>query len=326
MSGAVSQAAPRRPTLVLGATGLVGSALVRRLRNDKVPLLTPTRRELDLFDRAAVQRYFRHQRPGVVYLAAARVGGIRANNDLPAEFIHENLLIAAHVVEAAALSGAQKLVYFGSSCIYPRDCPQPMRPEHLLSGPLEATNRAYALAKIAGIELCRAYRRQHGLASVCLMPTNLYGPHDRFDLEAGHVLPALLRRMHEAACEGQPVVTVWGTGRARREFLHVDDLADAAVLLADRCGDAELVNVGSGEEVTIAELTNRVAQIVGFTGDIRFDPSRPDGTPRKLLDCEPLRALGWQPRIGLAAGLRQVYDWFREHAHHCSVREIEANL
>lgn len=325
MSGAAAQAARHRPPLVLGATGLVGSALVRRLRIDDAPLLTPTRRELDLLDRFAVQRYFMNQRPGVVYLAAARVGGIRANNDQPADFIHENLLIAAHVVEAAARSGAHKLVYFGSSCIYPRDCPQPMRPEHLLSGPLETTNRAYALAKIAGIELCRSYRRQHGLASVCLMPTNLYGPHDRFDLEAAHVLPALLRRMHEAARDGQAVVTVWGTGRARREFLHVDDLADAAVLLADRCSDAELVNIGSGEEVTIAELAQRVAQLVGFSGEIRFDASLPDGTPRKLLDSEPLRALGWRPRIDLAVGLRQVYDWFREHAHRCSVREIEAN-
>jgi len=300
---------------VAGHRGLVGAALLRRLQAEGASrLITRTRAELDLRDAARVDAFFAEQRPEYVLLAAARVGGILANDTRPAEFIRDNLLIQTHVLDAAWRHGARKLLFLGSSCIYPRHAPQPIPEDCLLSGPLEPTNSAYAVAKIAGIEMCAAYRRQFGFDALALMPANLYGPGDNFDLRTAHVLPALIRKMHAAKTAGADGVEVWGSGAPRREFLHVDDLADAAVFLMRRDDDARIINVGSGADLTIRALAELVREVVGFEGSLRFDPSKPDGTPRKLLDVSRITALGWRPRIALREGIAGVYRWFVEHA------------
>lgn len=305
---------PDRPIFVAGGRGLVGSALVRRLRRGgRRDVLAPNRDELDLTDRDAVESFMERERPGTVYLAAAKVGGILANSTYPADFIRINLLIQTLTIDAAWRHGVAKLVFLGSSCIYPKHAPQPMKEEHLLTGPLEPTNRAYAVAKIAGIEMVRSYRRQHGFDGISLMPTNLYGPGDNFDLETSHVLPALIRKFHEAKIEGRDHVVLWGTGTPRREFLHVDDLADAAVFLAESYDGEDIVNVGCGEDLPIRDLAGIVREVVGFDGDIVLDESKPDGTPRKLMDVSRLFDLGWRPRIGLEDGIRDTYRWFLEH-------------
>ena len=299
---------------VAGHAGLVGSAIVRRLTAlGFSDLLTVRRSELDLRDQAAVNRWFEANRPEYVYLVAGTVGGILANSTRPAEFIYDNMLIHATVVHAAYVYGTKKLLYLGSSCIYPRECPQPMREEYLLSGPLEPTNEPYAIAKIAGIKLCQAYRRQYGCNFISAMPTNLYGPGDNFDLSSSHVVPALIRKFDEAKREGRPEVVVWGTGTPRREFLHVDDLAAACVFLMDHYGDDLHINVGTGEDCTIAELANLVREVVYPEAQVVFDPTKPDGTPRKLLDVSRLHALGWRHTIGLAEGIERTYRWFLEH-------------
>lgn len=295
---------------VAGHGGMVGAALLRRLAPEPVELLTETRAKLDLTRQAKVEAWLAAHRPQVVVIAAARVGGILANRDRPVEFLEENLLIELNLIRASFRAGVERLLFLGSSCIYPRDCPQPIREDHLLTGPLEPTNEAYALAKIAGVRLCQAYRRQHGADFISAMPTNLYGPGDNFDFEGSHVVPALIRKMHEAKLAGSPLVEVWGTGTPRREFLHVDDLADACLFLLRHNGDEEHVNVGCGEDVTIRELAGLVREVVGYRGEFRFDPTRPDGTPRKLLDTSKLDALGWRPRVRLQDGLAQTYRWF----------------
>jgi GDP-L-fucose synthase len=300
---------------VAGHRGLVGSALVRALENARRPApLLRERAALDLTDQAAVERFFATERPAEVYLAAARVGGIRANDAYPADFIRDNLAIQTNVIHSAWRHGVRKLLFLGSSCIYPRLAPQPMREEHLLTGPLEPTNEWYAIAKIAGIKMCQAYRRQHGFNAIALMPTNLYGPGDNFSREDSHVLPALIRRFHEAKVAGTEEVVVWGTGAPRREFLHVDDLAAAALFLMDRYDGEDIVNVGTGSDLAIAELASIVQRVVGYEGRLRFDASRPDGTPRKLLDVGRLHALGWRHRIELEDGIRATYRWFVAHA------------
>jgi GDP-L-fucose synthase len=299
---------------VAGHRGLVGSAIVRRLgalgyRN----VLTATRDQLDLRDQAAVNYWFRVNRPEYVYLVAGTVGGIMANSTRPAEFIYDNMMIHATVVQAAHVFGTKRLLYLGSSCIYPRLSQQPMTEEMLLAGPLEPTNEAYAIAKIAGIKLCQAYRKQYGSDFISAMPTNLYGPGDNFDLTSSHVLPALMRKFHEAKIGGVGTVTLWGTGTPRREFLHVDDLADACVFLIDRYDDAPHINVGTGEDLTIRELAELVREVVHPTCAIDWDASKPDGMPRKLLDVSRLHALGWRHRVGLAEGVRATYRWFLDH-------------
>lgn len=295
---------------IAGHRGLVGSALVRRLEG-RVPLLLRSHAELDLTDAAAVQSFFVEHQPAQVYLAAGRVGGIKDNATRSAEFIRDNLLIAANVIDAAWRHGTRKLLYLGSSCIYPKHAPQPIQPSALLSGPLEPTNRAYAIAKIAGVEMCRAYRAQYGFNAISAMPTNLYGPNDLFDLERSHVIPALLLRFAEAVRSGSSEVTVWGSGTPRREFLHADDLADALVCLMERYEGEEVVNVGCGSDIAIADLAVLIARTVGFAGNIRFDASQPDGTPRKLLDISAIRKLGWQPSIALEQGLQQTWRWLQ---------------
>jgi GDP-L-fucose synthase len=296
---------------VAGHRGLAGSAITRALRAAGYErLLLRTREELDLTSREAVDQFFTTERPDYVFLAAAKVGGILANNTYPGDFIRENLLIQTHVIDAAYRHGVKKLLFLGSSCIYPKLAPQPMAESCLLSGALEPTNSAYAVAKIAGIEMCDAYRRQFGLPSLCLMPTNLYGPGDNFDLENSHVLPALLRRMHEAKTRGDAHVTVWGSGTPRREFLHADDLADAAIHLMRRPVEHMLINVGVGEDISIRQLAELIRDIVGFRGELRFDASKPDGTPRKLLDVTRLTSYGWQARIPLRDGIAATYQWY----------------
>jgi GDP-L-fucose synthase len=300
---------------VAGHRGLVGSAIVRRLRADgEENLLLPAREALDLTSQAQVERFFETERPDQVYLAAARVGGIHANNAYPAEFIRDNLVIETNVIHAAWRHGVRKLCFLGSSCIYPKFAPQPMREDALLTGELEPTNEWYAIAKIAGIKLCQAYRRQYGFDAISLMPTNLYGPGDNFDLQNSHVLPALVRRFHEARLRGDAAVTIWGTGTPRREFLHVDDLAEAAVFLMRNYSGEDIVNVGVGDDLSILALAQLVARVVGFEGAIETDPAKPDGTPRKLLDVSRLHALGWRARIGLEEGIRSTYDWYLAHA------------
>ncbi len=300
---------------VAGHNGLVGSALVRRLRAAGASnLLLRSRAELDLTAAPAVEAFFAAHRPQVVYLAAAKVGGIEANRTQPVQFLRENLLIQTHVIDAAYRHGTRKLLFLGSSCIYPKLAPQPMPEECLLTGALEPTNEWYAIAKIAGLKLCQAYRREYGFNAICAMPTNLYGTGDNFDLNASHVLPALIRKCHEAKLANAPIVEVWGTGTPRREFLHVDDLADACLHLMQRYEGEGPINVGWGEDVSIAQLAQIVADTVGFKGSLRFDPSKPDGTPRKLLDTSRLTALGWRPTITLEAGLRSTYEWYRAHA------------
>jgi len=299
---------------IAGHRGLVGSALVRRLQADGYSqLLLRSSGELDLREQAAVERFFASERPEFVFLAAAKVGGIHANNTLPAEFIRDNLQIQTNVIDAAYRHGVRKLVFLGSSCIYPKHAPQPMSEDCLLTGPLEPTNEWYAIAKIAGVKMCQAYRRQYGFAAISVMPTNLYGPGDNFDLQKSHVLPALIRKFHEAKLANEPTVTVWGTGSPRREFLHVDDMADACVFLMERY-DGELpVNIGWGEDVSIRELAELVRDVVGQSGELRFDTSKPDGTPRKLLDVSRLNALGWKPKISLRDGIAATYRWFLQH-------------
>jgi GDP-L-fucose synthase len=296
---------------VAGHRGLVGSALVRRLERDGASrLLLRTRSELDLTDQHAVQRFFADERPDYVFLAAAKVGGILANDTQPAEFLRENLEIQTHVIHAAWQHGVRKLCFLGSSCIYPRLAAQPLREEALLTGPLEPTNEWYAIAKIAGIKMCQAYRRQYGFDAISAMPTNLYGPGDNFDPRTSHVLPALLRRFHEARIANAPEVTIWGSGTPLREFLHVDDLADALVFLMDRYCAPEPINVGVGSDISILDLARLIADVVGYPGHIATDPGKPDGTPRKLMDVRRLDALGWRAGIPLRRGIEEVYRWF----------------
>ena len=299
---------------VAGHRGLVGSAIVRRLRAEGyMNIVTRTRQELDLCNQAAVYRFFEEEQPEYVFLAAARVGGILANSTYPADFIRDNLLIQTNVIDAAYRYGVKKLLFLGSSCIYPKHAPQPMKEEYLLTGLLEPTNEPYAVAKIAGIKMAQAYRRQYGFNAISLMPTNLYGPGDNFDLETSHVIPALLRKFHEAKVQGKPHVVVWGTGNPRREFLYVDDLADAAVFLMQHYDSEEIINVGVGEDISIRELAELIREVVGYQGEIVFDTSKPDGTPRKLLDVSRLHALGWRARIPLRQGLEQTYQWYLAH-------------
>ena len=300
---------------VAGHQGMVGSAVVGALeRRGYHNLLVRTHSELELTQQSAVQDFFFEHRPEVVILAAARVGGIRANSTHPALFIRDNLLIQGNVIDGAQRAGAGKLVFLGSSCIYPRLAPQPIKEECLLTGPLEPTNEWYAVAKIAGIKLCQAYRREFGFHAICLMPTNLYGPGDNFDLDNAHVLPALIRRFHEAKAHGDKQVTAWGTGKPRREFLHVFDLADAIVLLLERYDEESIINVGCGEDLTIKELCEIVMAVTGYSGRLEFDASKSDGAPRKLLDVSKMTAFGWRPQISLRSGIEQVYAWFRANA------------
>jgi len=304
----------RLRTFVAGHRGLVGSALVRRLSADDAhELVLRSRDELDLTDQHAVGRFFSSEKIDIVYLAAARVGGIHANNSFPADFIRENLQLQTNVIHAAWQTGVRKLLFLGSSCIYPRASPQPMREEYLLSGPLEPTNQWYAIAKIAGIKMCQAYRRQYNFNTIAVMPTNLYGPGDNFDLQGSHVLPALLRKCHEAKVARQSSVEIWGTGEPRREFLHVDDLADACRYLMENYDEGELINVGVGHDISIVDLATEIASIVGYEGEFAFNPSMPDGTPRKLLDVSKLTSLGWQASIDLKAGLKSSYEWFLDN-------------
>jgi len=299
---------------VAGHRGLVGSAIVRELeRLGYRNLVLRTSAELDLRNQASVEGFFEATRPDHVVLAAAKVGGIRANDTYPADFIRDNLQIQTNVIDSAWRAGTKKLCFLGSSCIYPKHAEQPLREDALLTGPLEPTNEWYAVAKIAGIKMCQAYRRQYGFNAISLMPTNLYGPGDNFDLQNSHVLPALIRRFHEARKRGDAEVLVWGTGTPRREFLHVDDLARAVVFLMRTYDDGELVNVGCGSDVSIRELAEMVAAAVGFKGQLSFDKSKPDGTPRKLLDVGRITALGWSPRIALGEGIRSTYEWFVGH-------------
>jgi GDP-L-fucose synthase len=298
---------------VAGHRGMVGSALVRRLTSEDCEVLTVPRQSVDLRDQSAVNAWFAQHRPQTVFMAAATVGGIYANDTRPGDFLFDNLAIATNVTDAAYRSDVEKLMFFGSTCIYPRLAPQPMPEDALLTGPLEPTNEWYAVAKIAGLKLCEAYRRQHGRDFVSVMPTNLYGPGDNFDPLSSHVLPALLRRISEAAHAGRATVEIWGSGEPRREFLHVDDLADAAVFLMRNWSEDQHINIGCGSDVSIAELARLIARIVGFDGDFVFDRSKPDGTPRKLVDVAKLTALGWRPRIDLEPGIRDVYRWYLDN-------------
>jgi GDP-L-fucose synthase len=305
---------PQDTIYVAGHRGLVGAAIARRLRGAGYgALLLRERAELDLTRQQAVEDFFAQWRPQYVFVAAARVGGILANSTAPAQFLRDNLAIQTNIIDAAYRHGCRKLLFLGSSCIYPRDAPQPMPEECLLSGALEPTNEWYAIAKIAGLKMCQAYRRQYGFNAITAMPTNLYGPGDNFSLQSSHVLPALLRKIHEAKERRAADVEVWGSGAPRREFLHVDDLADACLFLMKNYDDERWINVGCGQDLTIAELARMIAAVVGFSGALRFDPSRPDGTPRKLLDTSRLTALGWAPRVGLEAGIRATYQWFLEN-------------
>jgi GDP-L-fucose synthase len=299
---------------VAGHAGLVGSAVVRALRaRGYKNLLLVAHRELDLTDQRSVSDFFQRERPQAVIMAAARVGGINANNTRPAEFIRDNLLIQDNVIDSAYRSGSEKFVFLGSSCIYPKLAPQPIKEEYLLTGALEPTNEWYAIAKIAGLKMCQAYRRQYGFNAISLMPTNLYGPGDNFDLQNSHVLPALIRRFHEAASRGDPTMSIWGTGTPRREFLHVDDLADAVIHLMNGYENEQIINVGWGQDVTIRELAEMIAKTSGFQGRLVFDSTKPDGPPQKLLDTSRLSALGWKPKITLQTGIAQTYEWFKRH-------------
>jgi len=296
---------------VAGHHGMAGSALVRRLEDrGRHNLVTCSRSELDLTDQGAVEKFFREQAINVVLLAAAKVGGIWANNAYPADFIYLNLMMEANVIRAAHRAGVQRLVFLGSSCVYPRDCPQPIKEEYLMTGPLETTNEPYAIAKIAGIKLCEAFNRQYGTRYISLMPTNLYGPNDNYDLQTSHVLPALLRKAHEAKMTHAESLAVWGTGLARREFLHVDDMADAAMYALDNDVEPGLYNVGCGVDITIEELARAIMRTVRFEGRVEFDATKPDGTPQKLLDVSRLSALGWRARISFAEGLAATYQAF----------------
>src|SRR5579859_3328626 len=300
---------------IAGHAGLAGSAIVRELRRQGFEnLLVCSRRELDLREADAVNRWFAAEQPEYIFLAAAKVGGILANSTYPVDFLRDNLSIELNVIDAAHRHGVKKVEALGSSCIYPKLSPQPIKEEYLLSGALEPTNEWYAVAKIAGIKMCQAYRREYGFNAISLMPTNLYGPGDNFDLQTSHVLPAMIRRFYEAKISGAPSVTPWGTGTPRREFLHVDDLAAAACFLMENYNSPDLLNVGVGEDLSIADLGTLVARVVGYTGRIVFDASRPDGTPRKLLDVSRIKALGWQARISLEQGVASTYEWYVAHA------------
>lgn len=299
------------PIFIAGHQGLVGSAIVRCLQQRGFHnLLTRSHAELDLTNQAAVRDFFADLSPAYVFMAAAKVGGIHANATYPADFIYNNLQIQTHCIDAAWRSGVKKLLFLGSSCIYPKVAPQPIKEEYLLTGPLEPTNEWYAVAKIAGIKLCQAYRRQYGFNAINAMPTNLYGPGDNFHLENAHVLPALMRRFHEAKEQQEPTVTIWGTGAARREFLHVDDLADACLFLMEQYAQEEVINLGTGVDLTIAELALLLKRVVGYPGEILFDHSKPDGMMKKLLDLSKMSALGWQPSRTLEAGVQETYRWF----------------
>ena len=305
---------PGSKIFVAGHRGLAGSAIVRRLQTAGFQnLVLRTHAELDLRNQSDTQAFFASERPEYVFLAAAKVGGILANSTYPAEFIHENLAIQNNVIDAAYRNGAAKLAFLGSSCIYPRMAPQPIHEDSLLTGPLEATNEWYAIAKIAGIKMAQAYRKQYGFNAISIMPTNLYGPGDNFNLETSHVLPALMRKAHEAKIANAPELVVWGSGTPLREFLHVDDMADATVFLMEHYNEPEIVNAGTGVDVSIRELAEIVKRVTGFTGELKFDPSKPDGTPRKLLDVSRLKALGWTARIPLEEGITSSYRWFLEN-------------
>ncbi len=295
---------------VAGHRGMVGSALVRRLARENVEILTASRTEIDLRDADKVSSFLQRQKPDAIILAAAKVGGILANDTYPAEFLRDNLVIEANVIHEAHRAGVDRLVFLGSSCIYPKFAPQPISEDALLTGPLEPTNEWYAIAKIAGIKLCQAYRRQYGRHYISVMPCNLYGPNDNFDLATSHVLPALIRKFHEAKISGHDEVVIWGTGTPLREFLHVDDLADGTVFLLNTYDSAEPVNCGAGSDLSIRELAEKIGRAVGFEGRLVFDASKPDGTPRKLIDSSRLQALGWKPRIGLDEGIASTYQWF----------------
>jgi GDP-L-fucose synthase len=300
---------------VAGHRGMVGSALVRRFEAEGFSnLVKRDRSQLDLTNEAAVHDFFATEKPGIVVFAAAKVGGIKANNDLPVEFLLDNLQIQNNVIRAAHESGARKLLFLGSSCIYPKRAPQPISEEALLTGPLEPTNEAYAIAKIAGIKLCQAYAREYGANFTSAMPTNLYGPNDNFDLLSSHVLAALLRKAHEAKISGANEMVVWGSGKPRREFLHVDDLATACLFLLQNYDSSEIINIGWGEDISIRELAELICEIVGFTGRLTWDASKPDGTPRKLLDVSKIRNLGWRPTISLRDGIASTYEWFLKNS------------
>ncbi len=299
---------------VAGHNGLVGSAIVRRLEADGYSnIIVRGRKETDLENQGAVLKLFLEEKPDYVFMAAARVGGILANNSYPVDFIRSNLMVQNNIIDASHYAGVRKLLFLGSSCIYPKMCPQPIKEEYLLTGALEPTNEWYAIAKIAGIKMCQAYHRQHGMNAISLMPTNLYGPGDNFDLNASHVLPALIRKFHEAKLSGAKDVVMWGTGTPMREFLHVDDLADACLHLMLTYSDPEIVNIGTGEDVTIRQLAEMVKEAVGFEGEIVQDLTKPDGTPRKLLDVSKLHGLGWKHRVELADGVKSTYKWFLEN-------------
>ena len=296
---------------IAGHNGLVGSAIVRNLKSNGFNnLVLKTHKELDLLDWQEVKKFFETEKPEYVFLAAARVGGILENDTYPADFIFQNMQIQNNIIHNAYLSEIKKLLFLGSSCIYPRECPQPIKEEYLLTGPLEKTNEAYAVAKIAGIKMCQSYNKQYGTKYISVMPTNLYGPNDNFDLNSSHVLPALLRKFHEAKINNQKEVLIWGTGSPKREFLHVDDLADACVFLMENYNENEIVNIGTGEDISIRELAEIVKRIVGFEGEIKNDTSKPDGTPRKLLDVSKLHSLNWKHKIELNQGIKDTYQWF----------------
>jgi GDP-L-fucose synthase len=299
---------------IAGHTGLVGSAIKRKLEALGFEnLVYKTQQELDLMDDQKTKEFFELEKPEYVFLAAAKVGGIVANRDHPAEFIYQNLKIETNVIHNAYLSEVKKLCFLGSTCIYPKLAPQPLKEEYLLTGPLEETNDAYAVAKIAGIQMCKSYNKQYGTNFISVMPTNLYGQNDNFDLTSSHVLPALIRRFHEAKINNMPEVVIWGTGTPKREFLYVDDLADALVFLMENYNESEIINIGCGEDLPIMDLAKLVAKTVGFTGEIKTDVSKPDGTPRKLVDVTKLFSLGWRPKIGLEEGIKQTYQWFLEN-------------
>lgn len=298
---------------VAGHRGMVGSAIVRRLAGEDCEVVTATHAELDLTDPAAVRAFVADRKPDAIFMAAAKVGGILANDTMPADFLYDNLMIAANVTEAAYRSGVGKMLFLGSSCIYPKAAPQPIPESALLTGPLEPTNEWYAIAKIAGIKLAQAYRKQHGCDFISAMPTNLYGPGDNFDLNTSHVLPALIRKAHEARVAGADHITIWGTGTPRREFLHADDCADACVFLMQRYSDHDHVNVGSGEDIAILDLAKLVCEVVGFEGEVCTDPTRPDGTMRKLMSSETLKGMGWGGKQDLPSGLLRTYRWFCDH-------------
>ncbi|MGF9913807.1 GDP-L-fucose synthase [Paenibacillus ehimensis] len=299
---------------VAGHRGLAGSAIVRKLQSEGYEnIVCKTSLELDLRDARKVDAFFQEQQIDVVFLAAARVGGIVANNEYPADFIRDNLLIQTNVIDAAYRYGVKRLLFLGSTCIYPKYAPQPMKEEYLLGGGLEPTNEPYAVAKIAGIKMCQSYNRQYGTKYISVMPTNLYGPNDNFDLQNSHVLPAMIRKFHEAKLADAPYVEIWGTGRPKREFLHADDLADACIYLMKHYESDEIINIGVGEDISIRELAEKIKDIVGYRGEIAFDPTKPDGTPRKLVDVTKLNGIGWKANISLEEGLRQTYAWYQEN-------------